>query len=192
MVEVWKAIPGHEGIYEVSNLGRVRSLDRIKRNGKRMKGRIVKLQEHSNTGYVAIGLYKDGLCKMSLVHRLVASAFIPNPNNLPEINHKDEDKTNNQADNLEWCNRTYNNNYGSRMEKMLKTIEPKMRKVAQWDWGGNLIKIYPSFNQASRETNISHGTLGRLLRGQATNNQFKFTFYEGNQVCCQEQRRVEA
>lgn len=192
MNEGWRPVPGYEGIYEVSNLGRVRSLDRIKRNGRGMKGRIVKLQEHPKTGYVAIGLYKDGTEKMTLVHRLVALAFIPNPDNLPEINHKDEDKTNNKADNLEWCNRTYNNNYGTRKQRFLETIKPKMKRVAQWDWKGNLIKIYPSFSQASRETNISHGTLGRLLRGQAINNQFKFTFYEGNQVCCQKQRRVEA
>ena len=179
-------------MYEVSNLGRVRSLDRIKRNGRRIKGGMKRINQHPQTGYMFVNLCKDGKKRTNLIHRIVALAFLPNPNNYPCINHKDENRANNNADNLEWCNRTYNNNYGSRMEKMLKTIEPKMRKVAQWDWEGNLIKIYPSFNQASRETNISHGTLGRILRGQAINNQFKFTFYEGNQVCCQEQRRVEA
>ena len=104
--EEFRDIPGYEGLYEVSNLGRVR------RNG-----RILKPLKHRD-GYLKIDLNKQGIRKGVYIHRLVGLAFIPNPDNLPCINHKDEDKTNNTVKNLEWCTREYNNNYGTRNERI--------------------------------------------------------------------------
>lgn len=121
IMEVWKdiIIEGFEG-YQVSNLGRVRSFDRIskgKNDSQRLvKGRVL-IQQKLKNGYLRVGLC-DGI-KMTkfLVHRLVAQAFIPNPNNLPQINHKSEVKTDNRVENLEWCDHKYNNNYGTVNER---------------------------------------------------------------------------
>ena len=111
MKEIWKDIIGFEGIYEISNLGRIR---RIK------TGRILSTRR-SDGWYITVTLYKDKKRYGKSLHRLVAETFVHNPYNLPEVNHIDEDKTNNRADNLEFCDRKYNNNYGSRMDKIRDT-----------------------------------------------------------------------
>ena len=117
MIEEWRPIEGYEGLYEVSNTGRVRSLDRFivdSLGHKRFyKGKVL-IPVKSNLGYLFVGLYCNEKNKRYLVHRLVAQAFIENPDNLPEINHKDEDKTNNSVENLEWCTAKYNLSYGTR------------------------------------------------------------------------------
>ena len=116
--EVWKPIKGYEGLYEVSNLGRVKSTERRGAYGLKENGRIRSLGERN--GYRYIALCKDGKYKKQYVHRLVAQAFIPNPENLPCVNHKDESKGNNRVDNLEWCTYRYNSCYGSANEKRAK------------------------------------------------------------------------
>lgn len=131
MKEIWKDIQGYEGIYQVSNLGRVRSVDRvvIHKDGVKhlYRGRVLK--PHYNTSkYLAIGLHYNGISNTYLVHRLVAQVFIPNPNNLPEVNHIDEVITNNKVDNLEWCTSEYNNNYGNHNKNTAKSI----RKAKLW------------------------------------------------------------
>ena len=126
MIEDWKDIPGYEGLYVVSNNGRVMNV----RSGRILKEHITKF------GYKRIGIYKNGVCRMHFVHRLVAEAFIPNPDNLPQVNHKNEDKINNNVDNLEWCDSKYNMNYGTRKEKERDT---KMKN--EW-WTGLSRKEY--------------------------------------------------
>ena len=108
MDKIWKDIKGYEGLYMVSNGGDVKSV----KNG------ILKPSVYKGTGYYYVGLYKDGKRKGYTIHRLVADAFIPNPNNLPCVNHKDESKINNNVENLEWCTHRYNSNYGCRNEKI--------------------------------------------------------------------------
>ena len=143
-IEAWADIKGYEGLYEISNCGRVRSL----------KNNIL-LKPHKDTkGYYQAFIYKDGKRKCYLIHRLVAQAFIPNPLNLKEINHKDENPLNNNADNLEWCNRKYNVNYGTRAEKTC-------RRVAQYACDGQLIYVWDSITKASKNmktavTNIAN------------------------------------
>ena len=108
-MEIWRDIKGYEGKYQISDLGRIKSLNY---RGNTNQEHILKLKEARN-GYNQVQLYKNGKGVFYLIHRLVAEAFIPNPKNLPEINHKDENKLNNNVENLEWCTRKYNNNYGS-------------------------------------------------------------------------------
>ena len=108
-MEEWKYIEGYEGLYQVSNYGRVRSLFYRKKN----QVQLLKLRKVTK-GYLQVALWKNRKRKDFMVHKLVAEAFIPNPNNYPQINHKDEDKTNNCVENLEWCTNEYNHNYGTR------------------------------------------------------------------------------
>ena len=109
MMKEWRDIKGYESLYQVSNLGRVKSLG----NSKSKKEKILSLSTRKD-GRLQVCLYKNGASKMFKVHRLVAEVFIPNPNNLPQINHKDENPKNNTIGNLEWCTAEYNMNYGSR------------------------------------------------------------------------------
>ena len=111
MMEEWRAVPGYEGLYEVSNKGNVRNVRRNK---------LLRLQK-TNNGYIRVVLSKNRIKTGFQVHRLVALTFLPNPDNLPQVNHKDEDKTNNNVDNLEFCTAKYNNNYGSRKDKVRDT-----------------------------------------------------------------------
>lgn len=110
---MWKDIENYEGLYQVNELGEVKS-----------KGRILKPRPNG-VGYFQVALYKNGIRKDFYVHRLVAKAFIPNPDNLPEVNHKDENKSNNTVENLEWCSAEYNINYGSHNERMAFTMSNK-------------------------------------------------------------------
>ena len=114
-MEEWRAVPGYEGLYEVSNKGNVRNVRRNK---------LLRLPK-TNNRYIRISLCKNGIKTGLTVHRLVAEAFLPNPDNLPEVNHKDEDKTNNRVENLEFCDRSYNINYGSRNIRVKETAIKK-------------------------------------------------------------------
>ena len=143
MKETWKDIEGYEGLYQVSNLGRVKSLFRYK---KQLKLEITK------NGYVRIMLCKNKKRKRHLVHRLVAEAFIPNPNNLPCVNHKDENKQNNCVDNLEFCTSKYNCNYGNRNTRISKNSK---KQINQYDLDGNFIQSWHSIKEASDFYNIS-------------------------------------
>ena len=158
MTEIYKDIKDLEGLYKVSNFGRVKSLG----NGKsyNSKERILK-PDTSRNGYLKVLLYKDGKKKKFLVHRLVAEAFIPNPNNLPCVNHKDEDKTNNYVGtpendymdgNLEWCSHEYNINYGTRNERSAKARinGKKSKRVLQFTLDGELIREWPSISECGR------------------------------------------
>ena len=160
--EIWKNINDR---YQVSNLGNVRSVNY-------MNTGIIKLlkQFKSYNGYIRVGLSIDGKLKNLLVHRLVAQAFIPNPNNLPQINHKDEDKTNNVVGNLEWCDQRFNNEYGSRNERSTNSNRnnPKQncRKVNQYTLDGIFVNSYPSLSEIKRSlgfdfTNIQACCSGR-------------------------------
>lgn len=128
---VRKAVKGYEGYYEVDQFGRVYSVDRVilvndngRQYDKPLKAKQMKQTMHSK-GYKTVSLTKDGKTKGMFVHRIVAEAFIPNENNLPMVNHKDEDKTNNFVENLEWCTASYNRTYGNAVEKQAKKLRGK-------------------------------------------------------------------
>ena len=150
--ELWKDIKSFEGLYQVSTLGRVRSLDKyidvkIRNVDKVLKrGKILK-PAYDKDGYLRVSLCKNGKRTNFYVHRLVAEAFIPNPLNLPVINHKDEVKDNNYPYNLEWCTDEYNTNYGTANKRR---AEKQSKKVYQYDMQGNLIKEWSSASEADR------------------------------------------
>ena len=149
--EVWRDVKGFEGLYQVSNMGRMKILAHTNKRGYKRKGKIMKLSFNAY-GYRQVGIFKNGKRYTRRVHRLVAQAFIPNPNNYPIINHKDEVRTNNKVSNLEWCTVEYNNNYGTRNIKgsITKTNGLRCKKVAQLDQQGNLIKAWISSADAGR------------------------------------------
>ena len=126
--EVWKDVAGYEGYYQVSNKGNVHSVARVSSQGKKCGGLTLK-PRNVGYGYLQVSLYKNGKMKQKFIHRLVAEAFIPNPESLPQINHIDEVKTNNELSNLEWCTREYNNNYGTRIERFTQALSKKVRAV---------------------------------------------------------------
>ena len=137
--EIWKDIIGYEGFYQVSSLGRVRSLDMYVKCGygsyRLRKGKVLSSVIKDN-GYLQLKLYCNGKLYKKYVHRLVAQAFIPNPDNLPEVNHLDEDKTNNNVTNLEWCDHKYNLNYGT------ARIRERDTKMKNGWWSGLSKKEY--------------------------------------------------
>ena len=169
-MEEWKAIAGYEGLYEVSNLGRIKSLSRIDSRGYKRNEKILKLNKDSG-GYLKVSLYKNGKPKQYNVHRLVAIAFIPNPDNLPEVNHKDENRINNYVDNLEWCNRKYNCNYSNHNEKMSKSRKgkllgdknPKSRKVKCITTN----EIFNSMTEGGKKYNVSVYSIYGCCKGKS-------------------------
>lgn len=150
-MEIWKDIEGYEGLYQVSNLGRVKSL-------KFNKEKILKLLLDSK-GYYKVNLYKNNKIKTYLMHRLIASAFISNPNNLPQVNHKDEDKTNNKVENLEWCTVDYNINYGTRTEKTQKPI-------LQFTKDGEFVKKWSCIKDVERELGFYRQSISKCCLGK--------------------------
>lgn len=166
--EDFRDIPGYEGLYQVSNLGRVKGLYK----------NIIKRLKTTKDGYLEVGLSKNGIEKKYRVHRLVAITFIPNPDNLPEVNHLDENKTNNCVSNLEWCTHKQNINYGTHHDRMVKT---QSKPVLQFDKEGGFIKEWSSIAQISRELNINTGSVSNCCNGKAKTASgfiFKFKHYE--------------
>lgn len=151
MEEIWKEIEGFEGDYYVSNFGKVKSL----KNNREILLKFGKDRQ----GYLICSLCLHGKPHGKRVHRLVAQAFIPNPDNLPQVNHKDENITNNRVDNLEWCTQYYNLFYGNANQRRIDRIHDlsnKMKKsVDQYDLDGNLIATYNGMREACRQNNIN-------------------------------------
>jgi len=179
--ETWRDIPNYEGLYQVSSLGRVKAVQRTihYKNGKTIhrKERLLSLSD-SYGQYYTVGLIKNGKHKTWNVHRLVAMAFIPNPHNLPCINHKDENKYNNTVDNLEWCSYSYNTKYNGSMRVRLNTRNKNQsrgyeKKVYQYDLQGNLIKIWNSVRVISRELNYKASDISSCC----LNKQYRKTAY---------------
>lgn len=155
-MEIWKDIEGYEGKYQVSSWGRVKSLN-YRRTGKE---KILKLDKCED-GYLRIKLLNNGKIYRFRVHRLVAKAFIPNPYNLPQVNHKDENPENNRVDNLEWCDPKYNSNYGTRNERCNKN-HGKPKKVLCVETG----IIYPSLMEAGRCIGVGHKSIIKCCQGK--------------------------
>lgn len=151
-MEEWKDIKGYEGLYQVSTLGRVRSFHAYKGSSQR-----ILVPGRYSRGYLFVQLSKDKVKTQHMIHRLVASTFIPNPEDLPQVNHKDEDKTNNCVENLEWCTAKYNANYGTRNER----VAEKTRKPVMCVETG---EVFDSVNSAMALTHLSN--IHHVLKGK--------------------------
>ena len=149
--EIWCPIKGYEGLYQVSDKGSVKSIgygkERILKPGR------------IKTGYLRVNLCKNGEKKNWLVHRIVAQAFIPNPDNLPEVNHKDEDKENNSVQNLEWCDGKYNINYGTRTDRCSKP-------VLQFTKDGKLVREWKSASDVERNLGYFQNYISSCCTGK--------------------------
>ena len=155
MEEIWKDVEGYEGLYKISNMGR---LYRIKKD-------VITEGYVDENGYPVVSFFKDRKNTSVRVHTLVARAFVPNPNNLPFVNHKDENKRNNRADNLEWCTQKYNINYGKNKEVMSRNNGRK-RAIELIDENGNVLKEFSSISDASRELGIGHANISYVCSGK--------------------------
>ena len=155
-MEIWKDIEGYEGLYQVSNLGRVRSLNyNHTGNPKLLKLSLVR------SGYNQCQLWNGGCAKMVLVHRLVAEAFIPNPDDLPQVNHKNEIKADNRVVNLEWCTSKYNMNYGTGVERN-KISQPRKQKIMIDDI------LFQCINDAAKYLSVQPPNIHKALNNNQT------------------------
>ncbi len=188
MKEVWKDVAGYEGLYQVSNKGNIRSLNHTVKNHF-YKGRSIK-QRLDSYGYLIVTLFKKGARKDYKVHRLVAAAFIPNPNNYPTVNHKNEIKACNEVWNLEWMTVKDNNNYGSRRYRISVAQKGKPRdyvkgeknyfygkrfcgkdntmskKVYQYTLDGKFIQMFDSTREAAKAIGVSASLIGMMCTGK--------------------------
>ena len=169
MEEIWRDIDGYKGLYQVSNLGNVKSLMHYRKgiNGNLtiVKEKILKQNINRKNGYLVVSLCKNGISKTSRVNRLVAETFISNPYNLPQVNHIDGNKLNNNKNNLEWCSAKRNMNEAVRIG-LFKNV---VKKVAQYDMNNNLIEIYSSITEASRKTGITNTSISYCANGKRKN-----------------------
>lgn len=177
MTEIWKDIYGYEGYYQVSNLGNIRSLDRYIKVGKGIrffKGTTLKTWL-SHNGYVLCNLKKMGKTQTVRVNRLVAIAFLDNPLNYPQVNHKNFDKKDNSVNNLEWCDERYNINYTYKN----KTTRSQ-KKVLQIDKNTNeILAVYPSLAEAGRAIGGIYQNISRCCHGNAkTHRGYKWRFVD--------------
>ena len=166
-MEEWRDIKGYEGLYQVSNLGRIKSI-----NYNNTKSEKIRTLSKDKDGYLILELSKNGRVKNFRVHRLVAEAFIPNPNNLPEVNHKIDDyehRSDNRVENLEWCTREYNCNYGTIKEKQSKnhanvsgSKNPRARKVRCVTTG----KIFNCIKEAAEFYGIDRRSISSCCKGR--------------------------
>lgn len=160
MTETWKDIKGYEGLYQISNLGDVKRIS---------SGKILK--PYSHNGYIRVALSKDNTPKHMDIHRLIAQAFIPNPENKPEINHKDGNKENNSIQNLEWCTRKENMSHAKKMglwkmtDNMKKGLD-QSKRTYQYDRDYNFIQSFESADEASRQLHINAGNLHSCCEGK--------------------------
>lgn len=154
MKDEWRPIKGYEGLYEVSSSGCVRSLKRKTTNGR------ILIPVKTNAGYYRITLSKNGERRNFTVHRLVAEAFLDNPERHPSINHKNEDKGDNRAENLEWCTVKYNNEYNGRQAKV-----GEKRKVPIEAEKNGVKLFFDGIVDAARSLGVSHGDISGCVRG---------------------------
>lgn len=173
MHERWRPIRGFPG-YEVSDHGRVKSLARDYHYGSHED---MILSQRDRRGYKSVTLFRDGERHYKSVHRLVADAFIPNPDKLPIVNHKDETRTNNRADNLEWCTSKYNTNYGGCRDKIGKGVS---RKVIQLTKDGSIVAMWDSMTKAAESTGACLSEISKCCKNsQFTAGGYKWRrFYE--------------
>ena len=151
---MFKNIAGFNNQYQINTEGQI----------KNSKDKILS-QSISNSGYYRVHLCKDGKAKWYAVHKLVAQTFIPNPLHLPEVNHKDENKLNNNVDNLEWCNSKYNTNYGARNKRISETKTNNTYNTKQVLCVETGV-IYPSIMEAQRQTEIFNTAIGKVCKGE--------------------------
>lgn len=156
--EEWRDVENYKGYYQVSNTGKVKSLN-YNHTGKE---RILKAHDNGK-GYLQVQLCKDGKKENYYLHVLVAVAFIPNPDNLPQVNHKDEDKTNNCVENLEYCSRLYNANYGTRNKRVAEKLSKPIFSI---DKESGEIREFPSTMEAERQTGIDQRRINDCLKGR--------------------------
>lgn len=185
-MEIWKDIREYEGVYQVSNFGKVKRLAyEIKNPSPKANGSILKFKEHLLTprkvthGYLSVILYKKGKPKNYKIHRLVAEAFIPNPDRLSEVNHKDENKMNNHIDNLEWVTHKENANYGTRPSR-IGNKHSKIVKCIETDI------IYPSLAKAAEQTGIDSRRISDVCTGKMTmagGYHWEYIIERGYEVC---------
>ena len=162
MNETWKDVVGYEGLYEVSSFGQVRNAQ---------TKRVLK-QQRTRTGYFGVWLYgrehlKGRNGKRFQTHRIVAIAFCDNPNNLPEVNHKNENKADNRSENLEWCTHKENSAYGTRGERIgaANLNGKRSKQVFQYLPSGELVTVYPSMAEMQRSTGFRKGNVWKQMNG---------------------------
>jgi hypothetical protein len=169
-MEIWKDIAGYEGLYQVSNLGRVKSQDRhITRRGApaKIKGRILRIK-HGKDEYERVTLCKNSKPESVFVHRLVAQAFIDNPQSKKTVNHINGNKHDNRVENLEWNTYAENNSHAAKngLNNMTEKNNSCSRPVAQYDLAMNLIKTYPSIKEAERQTGVANASIIPCCQGK--------------------------
>lgn len=184
--EEWRPVVGYEGLYEVSNIGNVDSLN-YHRDGIRKALK----QTITYRNYKTVILFKRSKAKTCFVHRLVAESFIPNPENLPVINHKDENKLNNCADNLEWCTQKYNINYGTGIKRRVKSTSSP---VIQLTLNGDFVSRFDSSMDAERKTGIPHSSILLACKGvKITTSGYRWRYEneEKNEKAIQKREEIE-